>query len=353
MAAPSTQSMEPLSVAKEADVESQQVGEDDGCCCCHWKSGPPPTAGMCGLPPEERPDLSVWVKEDKRALHVPAVFAIAVAVFSLAYLADPESFYILRPPPLGPWAVQMVAVSAILAISWYPLGLLVWYRGVSVAITRKVTHTMMLTLIPASAVLADHGEGLLRDIFLASVWQTLATTLIIGLMWLQPMRKHFHLLRISFAAIERSEDRPNALLWVLMQSTAMTMVQTPMIQWMLAEQKGLLIWIPFLSVALGDGLAEPIGRMCGKHKYEVTAIGTDKKFTRSYEGSACVFLFTLMAVIIALPEMTNLQAILCLAIIPFANTYAEAKSPHTFDNHIMWGITWLLLWLIFDVLPTQ
>merc|ERR1719384_1097131 len=108
-----------------------------------------------------------------------------------------------------------------------------------------------------------------------------------------------------------------------------------MIQWMLAEKKGLLIFIPFLSVAFGDGLAEPVGRLWGKHKYEVTAIGTNKKYTRSYEGSACVFFFTLLAVLIGLPEMNVLQAILCILTIPLANTITEAKAPHTFDNHMM------------------
>ena len=61
---------------------------------------------------------------------------------------------------------------------------------------------------------------------------------------------------------------------------------------MLSNDKGLLIWIPFLSVGLGDGLAEPVGRIWGKHKYKVRAMCTSKRYTRSLEGSAVVFFWT-------------------------------------------------------------
>merc|ERR1719277_1473221 len=108
-----------------------------------------------------------------------------------------------------------------------------------------------------------------------------------------------------------------------------------MIEWMLAEDKGLLIWIPILSVAFGDGFAEPVGRVWGKHKYEVTGMFTSKKYTRSYEGSACVFFFTLLAVFLASPEMNLVQLALCCLTIPIAATVMEAVSPHTFDNHFM------------------
>jgi len=93
--------------------------------------------------------------------------------------------------------------------------------------------------------------------------------------------------------------------------------------------------------------------MFGKHKYQARALFTDKKFTRSYEGSATVFFFALVAVFIASPQMNWAQLVLCILTIPIANTLAEAWSPHTMDNHMMLGITWLLLWLIFDVLPLE
>lgn len=284
-------------------------------------------------------------------LWLPGSCAVACFICWLLYLADPVTFFVIRPPDVPMWFVTALATTAFLLLMWYPLGLMVWHGGWSVAHTRKVTHTIFIMVLPASAVLSSHGEGLARDIFISLTWMSLGTTMVFGIIFLQPLRKRVHVFRIAFASTERSDDRPNALLWMLMQSTAMTMVQTPMIQWMLSENKGMLIWIPFMSVALGDGLAEPVGRMWGRHKYDVYAICTTKSYTRSYEGSACVFFFTALAIVFALPEMTWAQFGVCMLVVPLANTVTEAKSPHTFDNHLMFGMTWVLLWIIFDILP--
>lgn len=332
-------------------------------CCCfvnerynHWcwffDCGPQPTKGCCTLEPEERPDFSVWEKEDLWGMIVPAVFLVIAGLCSLVWLMYPNTFHVIRPPPLADFLAQGLAAPLAITAMYYPLGCLVWYKGVSVAMTRKVSHVLVMTSMPLVAELNNHGEGLQRDIFLSVVWQTINTSWPISLIFLKPVRKRVEIMRLAFACPDRSEDRPYALLWIILQASAMTAVQVPMIQWMLASDKGLLIFIPFLSVGFGDGLAEPVGRIWGKHKYEVTAIGTNKKFTRSYEGSACVFFFTLLAVLIGLPEMNWLQATLSILLIPIANTIVEAKSPHTFDNHLMWGITWILLWLIFDVMPS-
>ena len=200
-------------------------------------------------------------------------------------------------------------------------------------------------------LLNPQGEGLARDMFLAMVWQSLGNTLLLAVIFGKACRKNVPVLRIAFAGIERSDDRPHALTWFILQMVGQTMVQIPMIQWMLSNDKGLLIWIPFLSVGLGDGLAEPVGRIWGKHKYKVRAMCTSKRYTRSFEGSAVVFFWTAVAVAIGTPEMTALQAVLSFLTIPLANTIMEAVSPHTFDNHFMWAVTWLLLWIIFDVIP--
>jgi len=344
-----------VSDTTESEASSDRPQGGETCCFGLKKCGAPPKAGLCGFEVEERPDFSVWEKEDKACLLVPLFFATLAALCTLVWWSGGTEGGLqwMQPPDMTEYLTQMFVVTLAILLFWYPLGLAVWYGGVSVALTRKVTHTVLLTLIPLSAVASSHGQGLLRDVYLAMVWQSLSTTLLVSLIFLKPARQRVPLFRIAFASVERTEDRPFALLWVLMQSTAMTMVQTPMIQWMLSSEKGLLIWIPFLSVALGDGLAEPIGKRFGKHKYKARALCTSKSFTRSYEGSACVFVWTLIAVAIATPQMSGLQMALCFLLVPLANTLMEAVSPHTWDNHLMWGITWLLLWLIFDVLPAQ
>jgi dolichol kinase len=53
-----------------------------------------------------------------------------------------------------------------------------------------------------------------------------------------------------------------------------------------------------LLVGIGDGIAEPIGRRWGRHKYRVRSLTGGKPAERSLEGSAAVFvgcLFTLLA----------------------------------------------------------
>jgi len=56
---------------------------------------------------------------------------------------------------------------------------------------------------------------------------------------------------------------------------------------------------------------------------------------------------------LAQPGVDWARLVLSVLTIPIANTLAEAWSPHTMDNHMMLGITWLLLWVIFDVLPLE
>ena len=107
---------------------------------------------------------------------------------------------------------------------------------------------------------------------------------------------------------------------------------------------------PVLTLTLTLTLALTLA-LTRKHKYRVRALCSSKRYTRSFEGSAVVFFWTAVAVAIGIPEMTSLQAVVCFLTIPLANTIMEAISPHTFDNHFMWAVTWLLLWIIFDVIP--
>ena len=309
---------------------------------------------------EERPDLStIWDRAEVYSLAIPAFFFCLGLVFTTSYFAVDEATQStlswMRPPDMATFTTLLTTFAAtglLLLLGMYPIGLLAWYGGVSVAITRKISHVIFISLLPLTVIfLNEQGEGLARDMFLAMVWQSLSSTLLLAIMFSKASRKNVPVLRIAFAGIERSEDRPHALTWFSLQMVGQTMVQIPMIQWMQSNDKGLLIWIPFLSVGLGDGLAEPVGRIWGKHKYKVRALCSSKRYTRSFEGSAVVFFWTAVAVAIGIPEMTSLQAVVCFLTIPLANTIMEAISPHTFDNHFMWAVTWLLLWIIFDVIP--
>ena len=349
-----------VGVTVEIEAATVQVQQPSTESCCVYFQWPVRQTGWCGLPVEERPDLStIWDRAEAYSLAIPAFFFCLGAVFTTIYFAADEALQStlswMRPPDMDTFLTLLTTFAAtalLLVLGMYPIGLLTWYGGVSVAITRKISHIIFITLLPLTVVyLNEQEEGLARDMYLAMVWQSLSSTLLLAILFSKASRKYVPLLRIAFAGIERSDDRPHALTWFSLQMVGQTLVQIPMIQWMLQDERGLLIWIPFLSVGLGDGLAEPVGRIWGKHKYKVRALCSSKRYTRSFEGSAVVFFWTAVAVAIGTPDMTSLQAVFCFLTIPLANTIMEAISPHTFDNHFMWAVTWLLLWIIFDVIP--
>jgi phytol kinase len=109
-----------------------------------------------------------------------------------------------------------------------------------------------------------------------------------------------------------------------------------------------LIFIIILINGFGDGLAEPIGIRFGKHKYETRALFTKRKYTRSLEGSACVFIAGLLAVILFSSSFSTGQFILALLAIPILMTLAEAFSPHSWDNAFLFLVGEILLFVILE-----
>ena len=76
------------------------------------------------------------------------------------------------------------------------------------------------------------------------------------------------------------------------------------------------------------GIISLIGGLIGKHKYTVPAWNFKRRYTRSYEGSACVFLTTLIAIFVFHGEFdTARQFIAALIILPPLMTFAEAFAP--------------------------
>ena len=106
--------------------------------------------------------------------------------------------------------------------------------------------------------------------------------------------------------------------------------------------------IIILINAIGDGLAEPVGITWGKNKYEVKALFTSNRYTRSIQGSACVFITGVIVIVLFHNYFSPTQFIISLFAIPTVATVAEAKSPHTWDSPFIFlftGITLLLIYL--------
>ena len=134
---------------------------------------------------EERPDLStIWDQAEAYSLAIPAFFLCLGLLSTTIYFAVDESrqstLSWMRPPDMGTFHTLLITFGAsalVLVLSMYPeypIGLLAWYGGVNVAITRKITHIIFISALPLTMVLLNQqGEGLARDMFLAMVWQSL------------------------------------------------------------------------------------------------------------------------------------------------------------------------------------
>jgi len=206
------------------------------------------------------------------------------------------------------WIGELIKVVVFFSTS-FVLGKWFVQKGVKVNYTRKIFHFIFFFF----------------PLFLA------ATLPFEPSKTLTPIREKSTFLSIGFLSIDRPEDRPYTLLWVSTQFIATYLVLVIMVAWLERYDKSVLIFITFLIAGIGDGLAEPVGVRFGKHAYKTHALFTNKKYTRTIEGSLCVFFSGILAVVLLLEHLTQTQFILALLIIPLAMTLAEALSPHTWD----------------------
>jgi dolichol kinase len=212
----------------------------------------------------------------------------------------------------------------------YLLGRWVLRSGVRVNYTRKIQHFALFffPMVLAAynpftpSVLTFFASGL---IFLASL-----------ALYVQPLRSRSTIIATAFASFDRPEDRPHTLLWLSTQTLASYGVLTLMLAWLAHYERTDLIYIAVLVAGIGDGLAEPVGVRFGRHTYRTRALFTDRRYTRSLEGSACVLASGFLAVFLLRHQLSATELVLAFAIIPLATTLAEAWSPHTWDGPLLY-----------------
>lgn len=222
----------------------------------------------------------------------------------------------------------------------YCTGLLVIYKGVKVNYTRKINH-FILFFVP---VYVDRSLAYEESFGLLALGALVAVLSLA--IYLEPVRKKVPFIAIMFKSFDRPEDRPHTLLWLSTQIAAGYLVLLPMI--VLFFYYDLLHWIflPILISGIGDGLAEPVGVRFGKHSYKVNALFTRKKYVRTLEGSACVFLTSVIILLLFHATFTPGQFVAALVIVPLLMTFTEAVSPHTWDNPFLFLIGYLALFCI-------
>ncbi|MDG2084380.1 MAG: hypothetical protein P8K66_05375 [Planctomycetota bacterium] len=162
------------------------------------------------------------------------------------------------------------------------------------------------------------------------------------------IRRHVPIFRFAFVSWDRLEDRPYSMRYDMIEDVLRFLIYIPFIA--LVDQK-IITLIPQLVNEFGDGLAEPVGLKFGKHKYKTKAIWHDGKFWngeyyRSLEGSAMVFLVTVLALLFYSASFTTPQLLLALACLPLLLTLAEAVSPHTADGPLIGLLGCGFLWAL-------
>ena len=233
---------------------------------------------------------------------------------------------------------------------WFIGGLLVLKKGIKVNYTRKINHfsllfiPYLLDLILKKSNASAGNESMEGDILFSALG--LGLGLLFLLLFLKPFRSRIKILEIAFLSIDRPEDRPHTLLWITTQSAASFLVMIPFSTYLMAIGRMDLVFIVMLINGFGDGLAEPVGIRFGKHKYKTYALFTKKKYVRSIEGSACVFIASIIVILVHIASFTTIQLIVALITIPICMTLAEAFAPHSWDNPFLAGVGEILIILI-------
>lgn len=223
----------------------------------------------------------------------------------------------------------MLVLSALFLSSAYLLGRQVIKRGWKVGYTRKA-QALALYFLP---YIAMQGPSPYSMITTASI--SLGSFILLLMMLSAPVRNRIPALATAFASIDRPEDRPFTLTWLITSVIAAWGVICLWI-WAAPETIGYLFVALFIS-GVGDAIAEPVGLYFGRHKYQTRALGTDRTYIRTYEGSAAVFASGVIAVLLVHGLTIDSKALAALALFPIAGTLAEAKSPHTWDQPFIIG----------------
>jgi phytol kinase len=212
--------------------------------------------------------------------------------------------------------------------------------GVKVNYTRKINHFALFFL----PMYLDRLISYQQSIGLILMGISIAVFSLI--IYIRPIRTKIPLIARMFLSFDRPEDRPHTLFWLSTQIAVGYLVIIPM--FILFSQKGYmnLILIPILINGIGDGLAEPVGIKFGRLKYQTYAFFSQKKFNRTLEGSACVFITSIIVILVFKPYFYPEEFIVALIAIPFVMTLAEAFAPHTWDTPFLFIAGYFTLYLI-------
>lgn len=210
-----------------------------------------------------------------------------------------------------------------------------WFK---VNYTRKIQHFAAYLVPLVSPPTEPLG-------ILPHLWESLFV-LFMFLILIKPIRESSTFFMLQFNSLDRSEDRPNTLKWIVLGNMLPGLVIITIFKQLFETYLNmpLLASIVVFTVAIGDGLAEPVGTYWGKKKYVVPSWNLKNRYVRSYAGSACVFLFALLLVALCYNQFGNpVQFWIAAIVFPPVMTLSEAFAPHSMDTPVMMLIGFSLL----------
>jgi len=213
-----------------------------------------------------------------------------------------------------------------------------WFK---VNYTRKIQHFAAYLVPLLSPPTKPFG-------ILPHLWESLFV-LFMFLILIKPTRENSKFFMLQFNSLDRIEDRPNTLKWIVLGNMLPGLLIITIFKQIFETYLNLplLASIVVFTVAIGDGLAEPVGTYLGKKKYVVPSWNLKNRYIRSYAGSFCVYLFALLFVIIYKDLFANPQEFWTTVILfPPIMTLSEAFAPHSMDTPIMMLIGFTLLFSI-------
>ncbi len=234
--------------------------------------------------------------------------------------------------------------NVVLAAWCWILGVAVLKAGVKVNYTRKLNHFVLFMLPIGLAPLLPYEPN---------VWTITASAVVFLLttsIFMKPIRERFSLVRTAFASVDRPEDQPYTLCWIVTQALAAYATLVAIFFILRATGDPRLITIPLLITAIGDGLAEPVGVRFGRHRYRVTSWVSGREYVRSWEGSACVLISSIVILLCTASLLTTVQLVCLLLLLPPLMTLIEAIAPHSWDAPFLYlagGVAIAVVMLVF------
>ena len=153
---------------------------------------------------------------------------------------------------------------------------------------------------------------------------------------------------LQFNSLDRPEDRPNTISWIVGGNIIPGCILIVIFRYLYSftGQEDMAYIFIFIT-GIGDGLAEPVGIYLGTHKYWTSSLGGGRRYQRSYEGSMCVFISSILFTSLMYHTFANeYQFWITMVLMPPIMTLAEATSPHTLDTPFLMGCGGLLLWIV-------